>query len=208
MYNPPHFAISDIAAVHAFIRSNPFATLVANIGGEIHFAYVPVIVESEPAPLGTAHFHFARANPMADIADGATIKIGIMGAHAYVSPNWYQTPDQVPTWNYTAVEGSGRVKRLAGSETLDYLERLAAEQEAALASNRPWTPQQVNPTRLKSLSSAIVGFQLVFDRLEGKAKLSQNKSQADIAGVIAALKARGDAAGIAVAASMQKLSLA
>jgi transcriptional regulator len=208
MYNPAHFAISDIAAVHAFIRSNPFATLAANIGGEIHFAYVPVIVESESAPLGTAHFHFARANPMANIADGATIKLAMLGAHAYVSPNWYETPDQVPTWNYTAVEGSGKVKRLAGPETLRYLERLAAEQEAVLAPNQPWTPRKVNPERLKNLLSAIVGFQLAFDCLEGKAKLSQNKSQADIAGVIAALKDRGDPAGIAVAASMQKLSLA
>jgi len=207
MYNPPHFAISDIAAVHAFIRNNPFATLAANIGGEIHFAYVPVIVESEPAPLGTAHFHFARANPMAGIADGTPITLSIMGAHAYVSPNWYATPDQVPTWNYMAVEGSGKVKRLGGSETLSYLERLAAEQEATLAPNRPWTPEKVNAERLKSLLSAIVGFELAFERLEGKAKLSQNKSHADIAGVITALKDRGDAAGIAVAAAMQKLSL-
>ncbi len=207
MYNPPHFAISDIATVHAFIRTNPFATLAANIDGEIHFAYVPVIVDAEPAPLGTAHFHFARANPMAGIADGTPLKLSILGAHAYVSPNWYETPDQVPTWNYMAVEGSGRVKRLSGPETLNYLERLAAQQEAALATKQPWTPEKVNPDRLKRLLSGIVGFQLSFDRLEGKAKLSQNKSQADIAGVIAALKDRGDAAGIAVAAAMQELSL-
>ena len=69
-----------------------------------------------PAPLGTVYFHLARTNPIAALANGSVVKIGIMGAHTYVSPDWYETPDQVPTWNYMAVEGSGRVQRLDEAE--------------------------------------------------------------------------------------------
>jgi transcriptional regulator len=207
MYNPVHFAISDVTQIHDFVRSNPFATLAAIIDGNVHFAYVPVILDATLPPHGTLHFHFARANPMASLQDGARITFSIIGAHAYVSPDWYESPDQVPTWNYTAVEGSGTVKRLDGGNTRRYLNRLAAEQEATLSPKQPWSPGKVAPERLKKLLLAIVGFELALDRLDGKAKLSQNKTKADIAGAIAALKDRGDAMAVAVAAAMQKTLL-
>src|SRR5262249_12978432 len=115
--------------------------------------------------------------------------------------------DQVPTWNYLAVEGSGRATRLGDAETLRYLERFVAEQEKTLAPKPPWSPAKVNPARLSQLSKGIVGFELRFETLEGKAKLSQNRSQADIRGAIAALKDRGDPSSAAIAAAMQKISL-
>jgi transcriptional regulator len=207
MYNPKHFEIADLAAVHAMIRENVFATFAAVIDGTIHFAYLPVLLDESAKPLGSVHFHCARANPLATIADGAVVKMSIMGAHTYISPDWYETPDQVPTWNYTAVEGSGRVKRLGDDGTLRYLERLAAEQEKTLIPKAPWTPAKVNPVRLGQLSKAITGFELLFDALDGKAKLSQNRSQTDIRQAIAALKERGDPASVTVAAAMQKSSL-
>jgi len=206
MYNPVHFAISDIAQIRDFVRHNPFATLAAIIDSEIHLAYVPVILGAGAEPYGKLHFHFARANPLAGLKDGARITLSIIGAHAYVSPDWYESRNQVPTWNYTAVEGSGTVKRFDGEETLRYLDRLAAEQEAALSPKQPWSPDKVAPEQLKKLLLGIVGFELKLDRLEGKAKLSQNKSKADIAGVIAALKDRGDPMAAEVAAAMQKSS--
>ena len=207
MYNPVHFAISDRAQIHDFVRHNPFATLAAIIDGNVHFAYVPVIFEAAPPPHGKMHFHFARANPLASLQDGARITLSIVGAHAYVSPDWYETRNQVPTWNYTAVEASGTVKRLDGENTLRYLDRLASEQESSLLPKQQWSPSKVAPENMKKLLLGIVGFELTLDRLEGKAKLSQNKTKADIAGVIAALKDRGDEMAAAVAAAMQKSSL-
>jgi transcriptional regulator len=207
MYNPPHFAISDTAWAHDFIRHNAFATLAAVIDGAVHFAYAPLVLDPEPTPLGTVYFHLARSNPIAGLANGSTVKIGIMGAHTYVSPDWYETPEQVPTWNYTAVEGSGSVQRLDEAESIAYLTCLSAEQESYLVPKPAWTPARLQPGRLKQLLLGIVPFRLPLDTLEGKAKLSQNRSQADIAGVIAALSNRGDDAGTAIASAMQTLSM-
>jgi transcriptional regulator len=207
MYNPPHFLISDATWIHAFIRRNPFATIAAAFDGAVHFAYVPVVLDQEPARFGTVFFHLARSNPIAALPDGSAVKMSIMGSHTYVSPDWYETPDQVPTWNYMAVEGSGRVRRLDEAESLAHLTRLADEQESALAPKPPWSPTRLPPQRLKQLLLGIVPFRLVFEALEGKAKLSQNRSQEDVRRVIAALTQRGGEAATAVASSMQDLSL-
>jgi transcriptional regulator len=207
MYNPPHFAVSEVAAIHAMIRDNVFATFAAVIDGAVHFAYLPVLLDVTAKPLGSVRFHCARGNPLAGIADGTILKMSIMGAHTYISPDWYESPDQVPTWNYTAVEGSGAATRLGEEETLRYLEVFVAEQEKTLAPKPPWSPGKVNPGRLSRLLKGITGFELRFETLEGKAKLSQNRSQADVAKTIAALKDLGDPAAVAVAAAMQKISL-
>ena len=106
-----------------------------------------------------------------------------------------------------AVEGAGRVQRLDGAESVTYLARLSAEQEASLAPKPSWSPARLQPERLKRLLQGIVAFQLPLDTLEGKAKLSQNRSQADVIGVIAALRRGGDEAGTALASAMQDLSL-
>ncbi|HYM18916.1 MAG TPA: FMN-binding negative transcriptional regulator [Micropepsaceae bacterium] len=207
MYNPSHFAVTDIGAVHAMIRENVFATFAAVIEGEIHFAYLPVLLDEDVKPFGSVHFHCARANPLATIEDGTMLKMSIMGAHCYISPDWYESKDQVPTWNYTAVEGTGRAKRLSDEETLSYLAKFAFQQEKTLVPKPPWGLEKVDPKRLLQLSKGITGFELAFDQLEGKTKLSQNRAQADIRGAIAALKERGDPASVAVALAMQKTSL-
>jgi transcriptional regulator len=207
MYNPPHFSVSDTEWMHDFIVRNPFATIASVIDGAVHFAYAPLVLDREPAALGTAYFHLARNNPIASLADGAMVKIAILGSHAYISPDWYDTPDQAPTWNYTAVEGSGRVQRLDEKESVACLTRLSAEQESYLAPKPAWLPERLQPVRLKQLLFGIVWFRLTFDTLEGKAKLSQNRSQTDIRNVIAALRDRGDEAGAAVASAMQTISV-
>ena len=206
MYNPPHFTISDTGWMHDFIGRNAFATLAAVIEGAVNFAYAPLLLDRQPAPLGTVYFHLARSNPVASLADGSIVKIGVMGSHAYVSPDWYETPEQVPTWNYLAVEGAGRVQRLDEAESIAHLTRLAGEHESFLAPKLPWSPARLQPGRLRQLLLGIVAFRLPLDTLEGKAKLSQNRSQTDIANVISALRSRGDDAGTAIALAMQTLS--
>jgi transcriptional regulator len=193
--------------MHDFIVRNAFATIATVIDGAVHFAYAPLVLDREPAPLGTVYFHLARNNPVASLADGAAVKIGVMGPHAYISPDWYDTPNQPPTWNYSAVEGSGRVERLGQDESLTYLARLSAEQEAYLAPKAAWSPDRLPPAKLKQMLLGIVWFRVPLDTLEGKAKLSQNRSQTDIGSVIAALRECGDDAGAAVAAAMQILSV-
>jgi transcriptional regulator len=203
MFVPPHFAVSDLAAIHAFMRTNVFAVIAGQIGGAIQFAYAPIVLDPDAGPSGSVRFHLARANPLAGIEDGAELKLSIMAVHAYISPDWYSTPGQVPTWNYVAVEGGGRVRRLAADGLKLLLADLAAQEEGALAPKRAWTMERVPPERLEFLLKAIAGFELPLERLEGKAKLSQNRARADREGAIAALELRGDAASAAIAAAMR-----
>jgi transcriptional regulator len=205
MYVPAHFAFADTAAIHAFMRLHVFAVIAGETSGRLEFAYAPVVSDPEPAPLGRLRFHLARANPLAEIAEGARIKFSILGPHAYVSPDWYATPGLVPTWNYIAVEGTGRVRRLPESGLRRLLSDLAAQEENALAPKQPWRMARVPPEQLDAMLGAIVGFELPLESLEGKAKLSQNRARQDAEGAIAGLEQRGDAASNAVAAEMRKL---
>jgi transcriptional regulator len=161
------------------------------------------VLDAAPAPLGGIRFHLARANPLANMEDGASLKLSVMGAHAYVSPDWYASDGLVPTWNYVAVEGTGRVRRLSSAGLKRLLSDLSAQEERALAPKVPWTMARVPAGRLEELLTAIVGFELVFDALEGKTKLSQNRVLADREGAIGGLERRGDAASVATAALMR-----
>ena len=203
MYVPAHFALSDAAALHAFMRSNVFAVLAGQISGRIQFAYAPLVLDPEPAPLGGVRFHLARANPLAKIEEGMELKLSIMGPHAYVSPDWYAVPGQVPTWNYVAVEGVGRVHALSDEGLKQLLFDLAAQEEGALAPKPAWTTARVPQKRLNALLNAIAGFRLPFDILEGKMKLSQNRNPADREAAIEGLTMRGDSASLAVAEAMR-----
>jgi transcriptional regulator len=200
MYRPSAFAVDDIAKLHAFIRQRAFATIA--VAG-VHFAYAPLVLAGNGA-LGRVRFHLARGNPVVALADGAVLHFSFLGVDAYVSPDWYESKGRVPTWNYMAVEGRGVARKLDGDGLRQLLVDLSAEQEEALRPKSPWTIDKVPQERMGGLLNAIDGFEVVFEKLEGKFKLSQNMPVEDVAGVIANLEARGDTASEAVAAEMRK----
>jgi transcriptional regulator len=203
MYVPPAFAISDCAVLHQLIRTYPFAVIAGVTGGAIQIAYAPTLFfEAEPHP--RVQFHLARANPLASVDDGASLTLSFLGPHAYISPNWYRSTGQVPTWNYIAVEGVGRVRRLDGDDLRRQLEILATQQESRITTAEPWSTRKLGEARLSALLDAISGFEVDLTSLEGKLKLSQNKSRDDIAGAIAGLEQGGDPLSLAVAAAMRK----
>lgn len=205
MYIPAAFQLSDRAVLHEFIRTHSFAVIAGLIGGEIHLAYAPALFAAD-SPHGRVQFHLARANPMAGVEDGQSVTLSFMGPHSYISPNWYKS-SQVPTWNYIAAEGVGQVRRLNAEELRRQLAALAAQHEAYAAPDNPWSPEKLNPDQMAALLKAIAGFEVELVSLEGKLKLSQNKSQADIAGAVAALEHREDETSLAVADAMRKFSL-
>ena len=202
MYRPAAYAIDDAQLVHEVMQERRFATIAAAMGGEVHFAYAPVIVDANRPPFGTVRFHLARANPLAGIA-GASVHLSFLAADAYVSPDWYQTKGFVPTWNYIAVEARGRAQALGDSELRQLLIDLSAAAEEPLRPKLPWTIDKVVPERMAMLLNGIRGFSVALERLEGKVKLSQDKAPADIAAVVAALEGRGDAQSIAIARAMK-----
>ena len=194
--------VDDVAALHAFIGNRPFATIGVVVESRVVLAYAPVVLDAGGA-LGTVRFHLAKNNPVAAVADGAPMQISFMGPDAYVSPDWYVSKGLVPTWNYMAVEGEGWARVLPDLELQALLVDLSAEQERQLLPKKPWTVDKLPADRLAALTNAIVGFSVMFEKLEGKFKLSQDKKPEDIEGVIAGLEARGDAASLAVAKVMR-----
>jgi transcriptional regulator len=199
MYRPSAFAVDDKAALRAFVRTYPFATVALAVEGCVALAYAPVMLDGD-----TARFHLAANNPVAQAADGARVKFGFMGAHAYISPDWYATPGMVPTWNYSAVEGEGIAHRLDADATRAMLEDLSAAEEAHLLPKPPWKIDRVPAGKMAILLKAIIGFAVIFDTLEGKLKLSQNVKREDFDGALVGLEARGDTQSRAVADAMRK----
>jgi transcriptional regulator len=200
MYRPAAFVVDDLAALHAVIRARVFAT-IALVHDGIHFAYAPVVLD-DAGKFGALRFHLARGNPVCALADGKPLSFSFIAADAYVSPDWYETAGLVPTWNYIAIEGSGIVRKLNRGELRKLLIDLSAQEEEKLPK-APWTLDKVPEARIEVLLNGIEGFSVPLDALHGKFKLSQDKKPADIAGVIANLEARGDAASLAVAKAMR-----
>lgn len=205
MYVPKPFAEHDVSQLHAIVRAHAFATLVSLRDGEPFATHVPLLLDAERGPLGTLVGHVARANPHAELLRAGVRSLAIFhGPHAYVSPRWYAGAPNVPTWNYVAVHAAGTPRVLDAPEVVrDVLERTAAIYEAG--ASEPWSLASAPEGWAAGLQRAIVAFELPIERLEGKRKLSQNKTAADRAGVIAALQASGAAADSALAAAMEAL---
>jgi transcriptional regulator len=206
LYVPRHFAEADRTAVRRLLDEHGFATLITAAGGEPMLSHVPILVEHGTDGPVAAIGHVAAANPHAALLGGSPALLVFQGPHGYVSPNWYTSPaTSVPTWNYVAVHLHGdleRIDRLEGKRAI--VDALSARHEAALAN--PWTSAKMDPAQLEKMLGAIVGFRMTVRRADAKFKLSQNRSAADRAGVLAALDARGNPADDALAAWMRQYS--
>jgi transcriptional regulator len=203
MYVPKQFQVSDREWCHDLIRAEPFGLLVGvDEGGKPFATHLPFLVDAERGPLGTLLGHVARANPQwRYFRPDRPVLALFTGPHAYVSPAWYEVHPSVPTWNYVAVHAYG-VPALVEEPLLvrDLLTRLARTFEAGRPD--PWSPDSLPADYLAGMEKGIVAFEIPIDRLEGKAKLSQNRGAADRARVRAALEAAGDPLAAAVAALM------
>ena len=202
MYIPEPFREARTEVLHDLIRQHSFATLVSQGAAGLVATHLPLLLDPGRGPLGTLRGHVARANDhWRDLAEGEHMAV-FHGPHAYVSPTWYQTPMAVPTWNYVAVHAYGRATLVDGGPALrEILDQTVALFESQLAYQ--WQPPEGDfiPTLMRN----VVGFELELTRLEGKRKLSQNRSRADQVGVVAGLRAQGDPAGLAVAELMAGL---
>jgi transcriptional regulator len=204
VYVPRHFEASDVAWCHALIRREPFAILAAADEAGVPFAtHLPVVLDATRGPLGTLVAHVARPNPQwRHFGPGRPVLVIFAGPHAYVSPSWYGHHPSVPTWNYVAVHAYG-VPQLVEepARVRACLERLVHLFEDGRPA--PWRMDGLPAAYLESMMRGIVAFEIPIDRLEGKAKLSQNRPADDRARVRAALAADPeDPLGQAVAALM------
>ncbi len=165
---------SAIGFAHIFCAT-PFGPMVAHAPVTRHGAAL--------------RFHLARANRLHPHLDGATVLLSIAGPDGYVSPNWYARPgNQVPTWNYLAFEVEGVARTIGEPALLEQLDALATRHEP---QPRPWTRGKTDPAVITALRRGIDGFEVEVTAMRGTVKLMQNKADADRAGVIAGLRARG-----------------
>lgn len=173
MHPNPHFRWEDRDALRAFATEIGFGALFAATPDGPRVAHVPAVFIDD-ATLG---FHIARGNGIARHLDGATALYVVQGPDAYVSPDWYGIADQVPTWNYLAVELEGRVRKMDHDALLAQIDRLSAVHEARLAPKPEWTRAKMTPGLIDKMLGAITGFTLEISAWRGTRKLGQNKPE-------------------------------
>jgi transcriptional regulator len=202
MYTPPMFK-PDRAAALAFAEARGFGTVCAWDGTRPVASPLPFYLDY--ADDGTPHaaFHVARGNPLIGLADGGSSwLLAVNGADAYVSPDWYVSPDQVPTWLYQAVHLAGTVRKLSDEELSVQLDTLSAKFEGRLAPKPVWTSSKMTAARLGAMKKAIVGLVMNVEEVEGSFKLNQHKSEADYVAIASALVQRNDEAAQTIAKRM------
>lgn len=212
MYVPAPFREERLPALHEAMRQAGLATLVTHGPDGLVASHVPLHLEPTEGPYGTLYGHLARANGQWREASADVDALALFtGPDAYVSPSSYATKaltgKAVPTWNYVAVHAYGPLRLIEDPERLLALVTRQTEQHEA-AEPHPWSVRDAPEDYVRGLLRGIVGFELRIRRLEGKWKLSQNRSPEDRAGVIHALERSERPGAHAVATAMRGLTTA
>ena len=184
------FRFDDRDALRTFAREIGFGMVFAPTPDGPRVAHVPFVFLDDDR-IG---FHLARGNSLTKHLDGTEALFVVNGPDGYISPDWYGMDDQVPTWNYLALELQGPVQRMSTEELTAQVDALTVEQESRLAPKPEWTRAKMSTGLFDKMLGAIVGFEMVVTAWRSTAKLGQNKP-ADARNLAAdALDARGNKA--------------
>lgn len=201
MYIPPRFRVEEPAELFRFLNAHPFATLISATEAGLMATHLPFLIDEEEGGVALRS-HIARANPHWKHFGAGEALIVFQGADAYISPAWYSQHPSVPTWNYAAVHAYGTPQLVEGEGLRETVLRMSATFEAN--ESEPWKPD-LPPAYLEGMLKGIVGLEIKTTRLEGKYKLSQNRSEEERIQIVRALKGRNDAKSLEVAAEMERL---
>ena len=196
MYLPSHFAVTQTEELHRILHAHPLGVLVVQTAEGLDAHHIPFEFDATPGGPGRLVGHVARANPVwQQCSSGAEVLVVFRGAEGYISPNWYpskhQTHRQVPTWNYETVHAHGHLTVHDDERFVrGVVARLTRTHEAH--EPRPWKMGDSDPAYIDAMLRAIVGIEISLTRLEGKAKLSQNRDLPDREGAVEALRQRGE----------------
>jgi transcriptional regulator len=212
MFTRPFFE-PDRATSLAFADARGFGVFCACDGGKPVASSLPFCLEYLSDGTPCVSFHVARGNPLAGLAGGRppcnssrfSWLLAVNGADAYVSPHWYASPDQVPTWLYQAVHLTGPVRTMTGQELADHLDALSARFESWLVPKPPWMTSELTAGRREAMMQAIVGLVMTVEEIEGSFKLNQHKSDADHVAVATALARQPEADAQVLANEMRGL---
>ncbi|NBO83449.1 MAG: FMN-binding negative transcriptional regulator [Betaproteobacteria bacterium] len=202
MYIPAHFAIKHSQDLHTIIREHPLGALVTLGPDGLDANHIPFEFDAGQGALGQLTAHVARANPVwQQCQEGADVLVIFRGNESYISPNWYpskhETHRQVPTWNYEVVHLHGRLSVMDEERFVrGVVARLTRTHESS--EPKPWKMGDSTPEYIDGMLKAIVGIEIAITRIEGKAKLSQNREPRDRLNAADTLIAKG-AAGLGTA---------
>ncbi|MEO5689662.1 MAG: FMN-binding negative transcriptional regulator [Burkholderiaceae bacterium] len=190
MYQPAHFIEQDAETLLDLMKTTPLATLIRG-GAELTADILPLEVERVGEGWRITG-HVARANPLWREADGQPVLVVFQGPQGYVSPSWYASKAEhhkvVPTWNYTMVQAHGTLRAIDDPAWVRaFVTRLTETHEGGRAM--PWHVSDAPDDYIAATQRAIVGIEIDVTRVEGKFKLSQNRSAADRTGVVLGLDA-------------------
>jgi transcriptional regulator len=204
VYIPEHFRVREHADAIAFMNANPFAILVSSTDDGPFATHLPLSVRTTDEHV-IVRGHVAKANPhWRYLEKQPKCLIIFHGPHAFVSTANYTTRETVPTWNYGAAHVYGNARLFTSTEELQgMLHELIATFE------RPYAEQWagLSETYRERMLNHIVGFEITATRIEGKFKLSQNRSREEQANVITSLEQADDTAVSGVARMMRQQGL-
>lgn len=204
MYIPAWFREDNPVLLHDVMRQHSFAALVTIHEGRPFATHIPFLLDAASGEFGVLRAHLARPNPQSrdfgadDPGDAGEALVIFQGPHAYVSPTWYASLPNVPTWNYAIVHAYGVPRRLDDDALLATLRASVAQYEA------PDSPLALSEDYLRDKMRGVVGLEIVIARLEGKFKLSQNQNEENQERVASRLAGSDDPQAQAVARQMQQ----
>ena len=190
MYLPPLYAATDSTVLFDFVDQYNFGTLICQDGtAPPEISHLPFVLDRTDGPNGTLWGHAAKANPICRFFDeSATATVIFNGPHGYISPRWYSSRQEVPTWNYAVVHLRGQPSRVDHSRLSAILDDLVRKHEGHDPS--PWNIGELDERSFNGLTQHIVGFKIPIESIAGKFKLGQNRGVEDRAGAIDGLRKR------------------
>lgn len=212
MYQPPHFNEDSPLAMQGLIRAFPLGLLITGVDGALTANPIPFMLDPEAGEHGVLRCHVARANAQwKDIGDGCDALVVFQGAQHYVHPGWYETKREtgkvVPTWNYAMVQVKGRARVMDDAAWLARQIRDLTEMMEG-AYPKPWAVDDAPVPYIDAQIRGIVGIEIAITEMNGKWKVSQNRSDADVEGVVEGLRSAQDEEAKAMAALVdEKLRL-
>jgi transcriptional regulator len=184
MHPNKKFSWIDRDEMLLFAEQRGLATIIGSDDGTVLIAHAPVTIHRDP---DRVQFHLAVTNRLGKAISGQRVVMNSMAMDGYISPDWYMSENQVPTWNYLSVEIEGVVRDLSDAELRAQIDDLSAVHEGTIRDKMPWTTAKMASTALNAMLNGIRGFELLVEDVRGTAKLSQNKDAADFSGAVEGL---------------------
>jgi len=202
MYSPNYHIEENQEILHNVMREHGWAILVGSVEGSSFATHLPFMLNDTRGEKGTLISHMAKANPhWQSFAGDQEVLVIFWGPHAYISPSWYEKQPSVPTWNYVTVHAYG-TPRLIEDEVAMFAaqKNLVETYEGA----EGWQLEDQPEKFIKGMLTGIVCFEIEITRLEGKFKMSQNRHDDDLPGIVSGLRQRGQGDDNVIADMLEK----